>query len=158
MKHFNDCRNIEELRTKYKELAKLYHPDLAGGDGEEMKLVNAEYELSILRLENSTRGSENEVKWNFEKEYAEVLVKIINLKNITIELVGAWVWVTGETIPVKEILKKAGFWFAGQKKAWYWRPSYARCYFSKGKKSLNTIRYEYGSRKINTEEAIAIPA
>lgn len=38
---------------------------------------------------------------------------------IEIELVGSWIWVSGNTYPVKEQLKEAGIFWAGKKKKWY---------------------------------------
>jgi predicted solute-binding protein len=63
-------------------------------------------------------------------------------------LVGAWIWVTGNTRPNKEILKAAGFLFASKKVAWYFRT--AEYKVSKGgKKSLDEIREKYGSEVLN---------
>ncbi len=37
---FSSTPTKEELKKRYKELAKIYHPDLNGGDEEKMKLLN----------------------------------------------------------------------------------------------------------------------
>ena len=39
---FTDCRTIEEVKNRYRDLAKKYHPDL-GGDTATMQFINAEY-------------------------------------------------------------------------------------------------------------------
>ena len=44
MKWFSSNINtMEELRREYRRLAKLHHPD-TGGDTEDMKQINAEYD------------------------------------------------------------------------------------------------------------------
>lgn len=40
---FEGVKDVQELRKKYKELLKQYHPD-NGGDAEVMKEINAEYD------------------------------------------------------------------------------------------------------------------
>ena len=64
-----------------------------------------------------------------------------------IEIVGNWIWVTGNTKPHKEALKGSGFWYASKKKAWYFKPA---DYVAKSRKhySLNEIKAKYGSTKI----------
>ena len=37
---FNDLPTEQELKKKYRELAKKYHPDINGGDDEEMQKLN----------------------------------------------------------------------------------------------------------------------
>lgn len=44
MKHFTNIKNLEELKSQYRTLAKLNHPDM-GGDIVIMQEINAEYEI-----------------------------------------------------------------------------------------------------------------
>lgn len=57
----------------------------------------------------------------------------------TIELVGYWILVTGNTFAVKAVLKEAGFLFASKKLAWYFRTGEYKVNKG-GKKSLDEIR------------------
>ncbi len=41
---FQGCKTLEDLKKRYNNLTKTFHPDLESGDEETMKLVNAEYE------------------------------------------------------------------------------------------------------------------
>jgi len=45
--YFKDCKNIEEVKTLYKQLALKYHPDREGGSTEIMQEINAEYRSII---------------------------------------------------------------------------------------------------------------
>ncbi|WP_446788125.1 DnaJ domain-containing protein, partial [Macellibacteroides fermentans] len=38
-KYFDGCKDEQEIKARYRDLAKKYHPDL-GGDLETMKAVN----------------------------------------------------------------------------------------------------------------------
>jgi hypothetical protein len=132
MKHFQNCRTIEEVKKCYKQLAKQFHPD-CGGDTATMQEVNKEYAYAcakILKGENlSAEETEQEIR--LSEEYRNVIEQIINLPNIVIEVVGHWIWVTGNTYPVKTQLKQAGLFFASKKLAWYYR---AEEYKTKGGK------------------------
>ena len=46
-------------------------------------------------------------------------LKAIELKNCKIELIGSWLWVSGDTYTIKDKLKELGFFFSGNKKAWF---------------------------------------
>lgn len=148
MRFFNDCKTIEEVKATYKKLAKQYHPD-CGGDTETMQAINTEYAFAcakILKGEDLSAEEVNE-EIRLSEEYRKVIESIINLSGITIEVVGHWIWVTGNTYPVRKQLKEAGLFFASKKLAWYYR---AEEYKTKGgKKSLDEIKDKYGSETIN---------
>ena len=151
MIYFNDCKTIEEVKATYKKLAKQHHPD-CGGDTETMQKINTEYAYAcahILKGEDLTAEEINE-QINLSEEYRKVIEQIINLAGVLIEVVGNWIWVTGNTFPVKKQLKEAGLFFAPKKVAWYYR---AEEYKTKGgKKTLDEIREKYGSEKINKRQ------
>ncbi len=149
MKWFNECQTLEEVKATYKKLAKQYHPDL-GGDTVTMQEINKEYAFASAKAIKGANLSEEETEHEIlsSEEYRKAIEKIIHLDGITIELVGYWIWVTGDTYPVRAILKDAGFFFAPKKLAWYFRT--AEYKVSKGgKKSLDEIRDKYGSEVLN---------
>jgi len=148
MKWFSECRTLDEVKALYKKLAKQYHPDL-GGDTETMQTINKEYAFAsakAIKGENlSEEETENEIR--FSEEYRQAIEKIIHMDGIVIELVGYWIWVTGDTIAVKSELKTAGYFFASKKLAWYFRTGEYKV--TKGsQKSLDEIRDKYGSEVI----------
>lgn len=148
MRFFNECTSIEEVKAAYKKLAKQHHPD-CGGDTATMQAINAEYAFAcakILKGENlSTEDAEEQIR--LSEEYRQVIERIVHLAGIAIELVGHWIWVTGNTYPVRKQLKEAGLFFASKKVAWYYR---AEEYKTKGgKKTLDEIRRKYGSEAIS---------
>jgi len=147
---FKSFANINELKNQYRTLAFELHPD-KGGSNEDFQAMSNEYQEL---LKDALKGKFNDTeKVNSEMEIDELmrdaLNKIIHLL-ITIEIVGNWIWLTGNTYSVKDEIKKAGFKFAGKKKAWYWNDG---TFTKKTKKqfSLNDIKNKYGSKKIETK-------
>lgn len=89
----------------------IHHPDL-GGDILTMQEINKEYAFASAKaIKNdgklSEEETENEIR--FSEEYIHAIEKIIHLEGITIELVGYWIWVTGNIYPLKSELKAAGY-------------------------------------------------
>lgn len=48
--YFKGCRNLEEIKRKYKTLAKRLHPD-AGGNDEDFSRLNSEYDAAVKAWE-----------------------------------------------------------------------------------------------------------
>ena len=164
-KYFSNVTTLEELRRQYRDLLKKYHPDNAGGNTEACQEINAEYDklFKILkdRHESKTADSQNDQNtkqpdysqnmydWENDKALREVLEKIINFDGIEIEIVGQWIWISGNTYGYKNELKEIGFKWASQKKQWFWHGEQFR---KKSHKTLSMedIRSYYGSTKVNT--------
>lgn len=72
--------------------------------------------------------------------------------NIKIERIGSWIWVSGDTFEIKDTLKEMGFFYSGNKKAWYFngdsvkRP--CRAYY----KNLNELKQKFGYQELNPIE------
>ena len=150
MQYFNECTTLEEVKALYKQLAKQHHPD-CGGDTATMQAINEEYDKAcILILREDERSEDDfEREMKVSDEYRQVIGKIINLPGIVIELVGQWIWVTGNTYPVKDQLKEAGLFFASKKAAWYFRSEEYKGRSTN--KNLDEIKAKYGSEKVDTE-------
>lgn len=141
--------SLDELKKEYYRLAKLHHPD-AGGSNEEMKQVNKEYEDLFKRLlagKNLT-DQEQRIETEINDAYKQVIDQIIKIPGLVVEIIGLWIWVSGNTYPVREDLKKAGFLFASKKKMWFWRPPELKSSNFK-EYSIEEIRSKYGSQVIN---------
>ncbi len=151
MKWFSGCGNLDEVKTTFKKLAKQYHPDL-GGDTAVMQQINTEYAFASARvIQGANLSAEDTEREILESEaYRQALEKIIHLQGITIELVGYWIWVTGDTMANRGALKEAGYFFASKKLAWYFRTGEYKV-TKGGKKSLEEIRAKYGSEVLNSQ-------
>lgn len=150
-KHFKDCSTVDEVKKKYKELAMKNHPD-RGGDTATMQEIISEY-MSILEnphfsFEHRYKTTEQE-KQDFIK-YAEVIDKIAGLDGIVIEVMGDWIWISGNTYPHRITIKNAGFFFAPKKTLWYYRPPEFKS-TNRKPKTIDEIRLKYGSNIIDTK-------
>lgn len=150
MKYFNNCKSIEELKKEYKKLAFANHPD-RGGDVEIMKAINSEYEKALNNLK-ANGNKTDKASTEQAEDFIEIINNIINLEGLVIEIVGNWIWVTGDTKKHKEALKNSGFWYASKKRAWYFKPA---DYVAKSRRhySLDEIKSKYGSTKIEGKKA-----
>lgn len=145
MKYFKNINTLEEAKKEYKKLAMANHPD-RGGNEDTMKEINNEYEAIINIL---AKGSKEETQ--IAMDFKDVLDKIINL-DVTIEILNKWIWVSGNTYPVRTQLKEAGFMWASKKKKWYYRKEDAKC-SSRGKKSYEEIKAKYGATTVKTSNS-----
>jgi len=58
--YFNGCSDKEELTARYKQLAKVFHTDNAGGDKDSFIRLKKEYDDEMARLNGSTSKEEKE--------------------------------------------------------------------------------------------------
>ena len=148
MKWFKHIKTIEELRKEYKKLLKQYHPDNANGSIEITQEINAEYDVVFANLSKNNNADNHSYTQEEDEEFRAVLNAIINF-NITIEIIGNWIWCFN-CYPYKDQLKELGFKYAPKKKAWTWHSGE---YKRHGKEvSLNHIRQKYGSETIRKQE------
>lgn len=96
--------------------------------------------------------SYNNMKYDFTEDalLKEMIQKVIHLSNITIEIIGNWLWIGGNTYQYRKDLKEMGFKFAGKKKCWYWHSDAFRKRSHKVL-SMDDIRSYYGSTSIELE-------
>ena len=110
----DDLRVIKGL---FCSLALKHHPDV-GGDEDTMKRLNAAYEY--LREHHNPLGSiaytaeeRHHVRYDIDPEILAKAIKIRRLDaSLDVSIAGAWVWVVGDTKPIKETLKADGFRWA----------------------------------------------
>lgn len=151
MKFFNNCLTLQDVKTRYKELAKMHHPD-RGGNVATMQDINAEYSFIIAKIvkEGAFTAEQAHDEILQSEAYVKAIEAVINLTGIIVELVGTWLWCTGETYVHRKTLKDALFFFAPKKKAWYFRTEENKAGSSKGQsQDLNEIRAKYGSENIS---------
>lgn len=147
--YFKECKTLEEVKFLYKQLALKFHPDREGGSTVKMQEINAEYRDIIKnpRFKFSEQTQEQKEEFN---RYPDIIDKIVNLSGITIELIGDWIWISGNTYPHRQHLKELGFLFAPKKTMWYYRPAEYKSSNHKPK-NIDDIRAKYGSETIRTK-------
>lgn len=154
MKYLNNIETLEQLKKAYRKLCFKLHPDVGGSD-EEMKILNAEYEIMFERVKNIHVNKDGEF-YNKETdeaphEFRDLIEQLLKMADIEVEIIGTFVWVTGDTKPHKEALKALGFRWHSKKKCWYKAP---RGYHRRGggEYSLDDIRQMYTSVKVNRKD------
>lgn len=151
--YFANCTTQEEIKNEYRRLAKANHPDL-GGSTEVMVAINAAYEQAVSRVGYSGNTPTDGASVGEVAELVrQAIEKVITLPNITIEVCGDWVWLSGETYPVKDAIKAAGYKWASVKKMWFFagRPASGR-----GGLDIDEIRQRHGSVKVAGKYAKAL--
>ncbi|NBJ95609.1 J domain-containing protein [Parablautia muri] len=161
--YFKNVNTLEELRRQYRDLLKRFHPDNPQGSTQATQEINAEYDQLFRLLKNrhesksadntesNTKTDFNNMKYDFTEDelLREMLQKVIHFDGITLEIIGNWLWISGNTYQYRKKLKDLGFKFAGQKKSWYWHSEAFRKRSHK-KLSMEDIRNYYGSTEVET--------
>lgn len=145
LNYFINCNSIDDAKQLYKKLAKEHHPD-KGGDVEIMKLINNEYDFFCKKFSFNSDKSNDESNDDFEMSqiFKDAIKNIIHLDDLIIELVGSWIWVTGNTKKHKETLKASKFIYAKNKEAWFFRTDENKRP-NKNPMDLEEIKAKYGT-------------
>ena len=142
LKEFQDIEGINEAKKIYKTLAKKLHPDI-GGSEEDFKILNEIYNNLIEHKIYFSNSSKIDI------ELEKIISLILHFENISIELVGSWIWVSGDTKEIKDKLKELGFKWASKKKMWFYGEMKGR---NPQEKSMEEIKSKYGSETLKSNE------
>ena len=141
----------QTLKQAYRQACLKHHPDL-GGDENMMKVINEAME--ILRKCSWTPNECREASKDspLTDEMADLWNKIKTWPGLAGEIVGTWIWVTGDTRKYRKELKSLGLKWSNNKTAWYWHPA---GYRKRSKRSfeMNDIRTMFGTTELKTETA-----
>lgn len=146
LKYFMNCETLEELKSTYRNLVMKHHPD-RGGDTATMQEINAEYDKVFPQLKNKHKTAEGKAyeKENTEapNEFKDLMEILLKMEGCHIEIIGCFIWVSGNTKPYKDTLKENGLKWHSKKICWYKAPA---DYKRRGKKQydMNEIRDMYG--------------
>lgn len=145
MKYFENVNDLKALKDQYRKLAKALHPDL-GGNAADFIAMNKEYEQLLDTLEANGAETYNRKQTVTEEgnAFRETIITLLKL-NLIVEVCGDWLWISGDTKPVKEELKAIGCRWSRNKSRWYWAPAYSKTH-SRGNTTMEHIRATYGSK------------
>lgn len=156
--YFFNHMTTDDIKAEYRRLAMQFHPD-HGGDTATMQEINSQYSKAIdAAIRNEKPGlSEDEYTdlANVNEVVRRAVVAIVNLPDITVEICGLWVWVSGNTYKVKDTIKAAGYKWASAKKMWYFAGVPAS---SHGKMDMDDIRNAHGSTIVKVNQRPALNA
>ena len=146
MKYFRGIETIEELKKAYKELAKKLHPDL-GGNKEEFQKMNNEYDLLFKSLKNKANKTNNNKD---NDNFKDIINELIKYNELTIEIIGSWLWVSGNTYPLRDSIKKLGMLWSKGRKKWYYTADTIGTNTHYKKKTYDELKQSYGYTKIKS--------
>jgi hypothetical protein len=158
--NFFDAKNstLAEIKARYRVLCKLHHPDRVGGDVERMKAINTEYHKILkckLYKPDEAQGTTNKEpdfkEINFDDVIKDTLQKISHLEGLECEVVGSWIWITGEerwTRSAAPVLKENKFRWHKVKQRWYFNPEPDKKFYGKAT-DYEEIKEKYGYQKVH---------
>lgn len=143
------ARTPEELKRAWLRIVRECHPD-KGGSVELCQTANALYEKlarDAARPRNPESAPEAEAETDGEglpEETRRKAFRFAGTPGLEIEVVGTWLWITGETRANKDALKAEGFRWSPKKSAWYFHAEpYKKRH--RGELSLDDVRALHGS-------------
>jgi|SaaInlStandDraft_4_1057021.scaffolds.fasta_scaffold01991_7 hypothetical protein len=153
--YFTNMKTPAQVKMTFRDLAMKNHPD-KGGDTAVMQEINNQYHETLKSL-NGWKAT-SEAKWSYTYSYAkeqavvDMLQKISHLP-VDIEVKGNWIWVSGDTKPVKDYLKELKFRWARGKKQWYWHdPQDGWKRSSKRRYSSTEISMMFGCETVENDD------
>lgn len=141
---FTGITSVGDLRNHYKKLLMKYHPDNnpSADTTKTMQQINEEYDRLIKQLK-ATDSTYKENSNFSEEKWKAILNAVMRLKaDIVVEVIGNWIWIDGNTYPIKDELLKLNFKWAPLKKKWFWG---THIYKHSVPMDMDAIRDKYGS-------------
>jgi curved DNA-binding protein CbpA len=122
--YLKEAKTLQELKKLYFQLAKKLHPD-HGGNAEQMKILNNEYDYLKNKLSNDETIDKDYLKETvFSMDYfKDIITELLKYNHITIEIVGSWLWISGiGTYAIKDeiLYNKFNCKFSKSQKKFYW--------------------------------------
>ena len=163
MKWFKETDKLELLRKEYRKLVIKYHPD-NGGSEDAVKEINAEYGILFKRIKenfehkdtysSATNKQKQQYDWQKDVQIRNIIMQLSRFKDITVEIIGVWIWVSN-CYDYRKELKGLGFHWARQKQMWYLHFDDFHKFSSKPA-SMSYFREKYGCVEVrfkkDTEE------
>lgn len=158
IKFFNNVSSLEELKKQYKKLAFKHHPD-RGGETVDMQKINSEYDFLLKQIISNTSSEDyaesktwesKEAHTEAEQRMKNALDQIINLEGLIIEIIGTWLWVSGETKQHSKELKAAGLKWNPKLEKWLFVGSKSK---GRGNMAIDQIREKHGSEFVKTKSS-----
>lgn len=154
--YFSGCITIDDVKSRYRELAMKLHPDKNGGTAEstrEFQEMNAAYTFAMSQAIKGERPGDSPESQQAESELMERIRKAVevacSLPNVDVTIRGLWIWCEGDTKPVKDVLKDAGYSWLNKRKCWVFKGVRS---FNRGKAwTIGEIEERYGAQKMKSQ-------
>ena len=127
-------------------------------DPEAMKAINNQYEQALKHCDGQTSTGTDKKEHTYrydadvEAEIMEIIQKLIAIvadAKVEIILIGRWIWITGDTKPLKESFKELDCKWHRDRSCWFWRSASDR---GRGKGGdLEELASKYGCQDFSTK-------
>jgi len=140
----------EDIKKAYKKASLKHHPDRNQDNpiaAEIMKAINTAFDFLMANFEkiNQYQSSEESERYNYGEEMERVLMELNGLAGVIFEVIGNWIWISGDTKTHKEALKTLGCKWAPKKAKWFFRPEEYKARRNRKEHSIDEIREMYGT-------------
>jgi proteasome lid subunit RPN8/RPN11 len=152
--YFINCETLDAAKLEYRKLVFHLHPDTSGYDSKaDFQDMQNQFEAFTPKTEKFEGEKEN---WS-ASHYMAIIEDLMQIKGIIIEVIGSFIWLSGETYPVKdrikaienESFKKAQF--SSTKKMWFFSPiDYKQ--FTKSDLTIEQLRDKYGTQTYSYQD------
>lgn len=153
-KYFSKVKTLSELKKLYKQLAREHHPDF-GGDIEVMQAINAEYDKMIEYFaKHGDKREQEKAAAEVPERFRKIIAELIRMEFVQIEIVGSWIWLSGNVGKYLRKIKGMGFEYSTKQKKYYLSDG-----TGKGRASrynFQELREIYGSDIIESEGTKAL--
>ncbi|EAW9895430.1 DnaJ domain-containing protein [Escherichia coli] len=137
----------KDIKAAYKKAALKYHPDRNPLGAELMKAVNAAFDFLMANIDkiNQFQSTDESARYNYGEDLENVLNALSGLSGVIYEVIGNWIWISGDTKEHKDSLKDMGCKWAAKKKQWFYRPEEHKSRWNRKEHSIDEIREMYGT-------------
>lgn len=114
--------NLEELKKEYRTLSKKFHPD-ANPNKDTTSIfiaIQAEYEKLFAILKREDKNAFKHKESATDTGFRSIIDALVKYEDLNIEIVGSWIWVSGNTFNAKDVIKGLGFKWSSSNKKWYY--------------------------------------
>lgn len=154
---FKDNLRLSDLKSEFRKLCLKLHPD-KGGDSNIFQQMYQEYEYMLSACDREAKQSKSYNKYDFMAdvdlrvwEQAQIFAKLSGVK---VEIIGTWIWISGNTTPHNQIFHEHNCKWSKAKFAWYWYAGGVnKNHKVKGHyKDLNVLRDIWGTKEVQSNE------
>jgi hypothetical protein len=162
-RHFDHLSTVEAIKQEYRTLTLQHHPDRPGGDALTMQEINSQYHAALQRVDGTKSKDEEGREHTYaytqavedaliNKLHALIAARVPNVADVF--LIGTWIWIIGDTKPIKETLKELECHWHAKRLCWYWHPHPYRHRYNK-RADFNDLAWKYGAGKLKAEAEAA---
>ena len=134
--------NPDQAKKQFKKLCLELHPDnKETGNADLFKLMFNEFQ-NLDKIGDETK----ETKFEMSEKMQNIILELSKYDFINMFLCGSWLWISGNTFQIKEILKSLNCKFAPNKKMWFYTEMKSA---GRGNMDIEEIKTRYGIKEVN---------